>query len=165
MFKGFLKYEKFKSKIKLTNNSSFVILIFAILKFRNIGRSKIWPPPIIFNLSEILIKLKKKKIWENFWGILKNIFTRGIKRHVSVTSIIILEKERERERGREGERERFPLPTIRLYFGYCQPQYRSSRRPKVFSPCLIVQFSCIFTRHEIPSCWEKLRGSYPAPET
>ena len=42
---GFLKNEKLNSKIKLSNNSSFVILIFAILKFRNIGRSKFWPPP------------------------------------------------------------------------------------------------------------------------
>ena len=38
--------------MKLSNNSSFVILIFEILKFRNIGRStfrrsKFWPPPII----------------------------------------------------------------------------------------------------------------------
>ena len=51
MFKGFIKYEKLNSKIKLSNNSSFVILIFIILKFRNINhstfrRSKIWPPPI-----------------------------------------------------------------------------------------------------------------------
>ena len=29
--------EKINSKIKLSNNSSFVILIFVILKFRNIG--------------------------------------------------------------------------------------------------------------------------------
>ena len=44
-----IKNEKLNSKIKLSNNSSFVILIFAILKFRNIGRStfprsKFWPP-------------------------------------------------------------------------------------------------------------------------
>ena len=31
--------EKIKSKIKLSNNSFLVILIFVILKFRNIGRS------------------------------------------------------------------------------------------------------------------------------
>ena len=31
--------EKINSKIKLSNNSSFTILIFVILKFRNIGRS------------------------------------------------------------------------------------------------------------------------------
>ena len=31
--------EKINSKIKLLNNSSFVILIFVILKFRNISRS------------------------------------------------------------------------------------------------------------------------------
>ena len=36
--------EKIKSKIKLSNNSSFVILIFVNLKFQNIGRSKFWPP-------------------------------------------------------------------------------------------------------------------------
>ena len=50
MFKWFIKNEKLNSKIKLSNNSSFVILIFAILKFRNVGRStfrhsKFWPPP------------------------------------------------------------------------------------------------------------------------
>ena len=32
--------EKINSKIKLSNNSSFVILIFVILKFGNIGRSR-----------------------------------------------------------------------------------------------------------------------------
>ena len=31
--------EKINSQIKLSNNSSFTILIFVILKFRNIGRS------------------------------------------------------------------------------------------------------------------------------
>ena len=44
--------EKINSKIKLSNNSCFVILIFVILKFRNIGRStlrrfKFWPPPFL----------------------------------------------------------------------------------------------------------------------
>ena len=38
--------EKIKSKIKLSNNSFLVILIFVILKFRNIGRS-------IFRRSEV----------------------------------------------------------------------------------------------------------------
>ena len=32
--------EKINSEIKLSNNSSFVTLIFIILKFRNIGRSR-----------------------------------------------------------------------------------------------------------------------------
>ena len=45
--------EKINSKIKLSNNWSFVILIFVILKFWNIGRStfrrsKFWPLPFIF---------------------------------------------------------------------------------------------------------------------
>ena len=31
--------EKINSKLKLSNNSSFIILIFVILKFRNIVRS------------------------------------------------------------------------------------------------------------------------------
>ena len=53
MFTWFLKTEKLNSKIKLSNNSFFVILIFAILKFRNIGRStfyrsKFWLPPKSF---------------------------------------------------------------------------------------------------------------------
>ena len=42
--------KKINSIIKLSNNSSFVILVFAILKFRNTGRStfcrsKFYPPP------------------------------------------------------------------------------------------------------------------------
>ena len=53
------KNEKLDSKIKLSKNSSFVILLFAIFKFRNIGhftfrRSKFSPLPIlifiIFNI-------------------------------------------------------------------------------------------------------------------
>ena len=39
-FKWFLKNKKLNSKIKSSINWSFVILIFAILKFRNIGRDK-----------------------------------------------------------------------------------------------------------------------------
>ena len=59
MFKWFLKNEKLNSKIRLSNNSSFVILIFAILKFRNIGRStchrfKFWPPPIYINFQTFI---------------------------------------------------------------------------------------------------------------
>ena len=43
--------EKTNQKIKLSNNSSFVILIFVISKFQNIRRftfrrSKFWPPPV-----------------------------------------------------------------------------------------------------------------------
>ena len=38
VFKWFLKNEKLNSKIKLSNNSSIVILIFAILKLQNTGR-------------------------------------------------------------------------------------------------------------------------------
>ena len=56
VLKWFWKYENLNSKIKLSNNSSFVILIFAILKFRNIGRStfrrsKIWLPSLFFRGS------------------------------------------------------------------------------------------------------------------
>ena len=45
------KNERINSKVKISNNSSFVIVIFAILEFRNIGhstfsRSKFWPPPL-----------------------------------------------------------------------------------------------------------------------
>ena len=39
LFKWYLKNEKINSKIKLSNKSSFVILLFAILKFWNFGRS------------------------------------------------------------------------------------------------------------------------------
>ena len=31
--------EKINSEMKLSNNSSFVIVVFVILKFRNVGRS------------------------------------------------------------------------------------------------------------------------------
>ena len=55
--------EKINSKIKLSNNSSFVILIFGIFKFRNIGRStfrgsKFWPPPRKSNYSIFYIFFK-----------------------------------------------------------------------------------------------------------
>ena len=49
--------------IKLSNNSSFVILIFPIFKFRNIGRStflrsKFWFPPIAhFKLVTVHFKM------------------------------------------------------------------------------------------------------------
>ena len=39
LWKWFMNNEKINSKIKLLHNSSFVILIFVILKFRNIERS------------------------------------------------------------------------------------------------------------------------------
>ena len=50
----FLRNEKLNSKVKLSNNWYFVILMFAILKFRNIGRSifrrsKFWPHPTAHN--------------------------------------------------------------------------------------------------------------------
>ena len=44
--------EKINSKTELSNNSSFVILIFVIMKFRNIGRSKFWPPPGFGNIHD-----------------------------------------------------------------------------------------------------------------
>ena len=49
--------KKRNSKMKLSLNSFFVILIFAILKFRNIGRCKFWPDPKTF-LSFILLYLQ-----------------------------------------------------------------------------------------------------------
>ena len=86
-------YKKWKKSImKLSNNSSFVILVFAILKFRNIGRStfrrsKFWLPPIrsslrwvfflfFLFLSHILIFHLKffflmniHEVYEYFWKI------------------------------------------------------------------------------------------------
>ena len=61
MFKWFLKNEKLNSKTKLSNNSSSVILIFAILKNRHIARStfhrsKFWTPPTASNLLNIIRK-------------------------------------------------------------------------------------------------------------
>ena len=52
--------EKINSKIKLSNNSSFVILIFVILKFRNIGRStfrryKFWPTHVPYTTHKTKI--------------------------------------------------------------------------------------------------------------
>ena len=60
------KNEKLNSKIKLSNNTSFVILTFPILKFRNIGRStfrrsKFRPPPVF----------SPKNIPNKFWVNLK----------------------------------------------------------------------------------------------
>ena len=65
MFKWFLKNEKLNSKIKISNNSCFVILILAILKFRNIGRftlcrSKFWPPPGKINREDSLVTREVK---------------------------------------------------------------------------------------------------------
>ena len=62
MFKWFLKNEKLNSKIKLSNNPSFVILIFAILKFRNISYST-------FCLSKFLT------LTFTLWGSKTNIFS------------------------------------------------------------------------------------------
>ena len=39
------KNDKLNSEIKLSNNSYFVFLRFAIFKFRNIGRSNFLPLP------------------------------------------------------------------------------------------------------------------------
>ena len=66
----FLKNEKLNSKIKLSNHPSFVILIFAILIFRNIGRStfrrsKFWPPPKIWIKIKIIWKTIKTLILDN----------------------------------------------------------------------------------------------------
>ena len=76
--------EKINSKIKLLKNSSFVILIFVILKFRNIGRStfrssKFWPPHpkkltshqetlyIIFRHHLLSLRGKQKSIKSTMW--------------------------------------------------------------------------------------------------
>ena len=60
---NFLKIEKKNSIIKLSNNSSFVILTFAISKFRNIDRSafrryKFWPPPPLYKTIRVCTCLK-----------------------------------------------------------------------------------------------------------
>ena len=57
VFTKFLKNEKINSIIKLSNNSSFVILKFATLKIRNFirstfRRSKFWPPPILIRTQK-----------------------------------------------------------------------------------------------------------------
>ena len=52
--------EKMNLKIKLSNNSSFVILSFVILKFRNIGRS-IYVPSF-----QILTSTRTPEIFNNF---------------------------------------------------------------------------------------------------
>ena len=74
--------EKINSKIKLSNNSPFVILIFTIWKFRSIGRStfrrsKFWNPVAPFSIIFVEhdeINLKKNlpldlrvgyKIWND----------------------------------------------------------------------------------------------------
>ena len=90
------------SEIKLSNNSSFFILIFAISKFRNTGRStfrrsKFWPPPDIlllkneFCLYEKMIDSKphvffiklnhKSKIWKlgsNFFSYVQNYILQNV---------------------------------------------------------------------------------------
>ena len=53
-----MKNEKINSKI--SNNSSFVILIFVILKFRNVER------PIFRNFKIANIKITKDELFDNF---------------------------------------------------------------------------------------------------
>ena len=60
--------ERIDSEIKLSNNSSFVILIFVILKFRNIGRStfrrsKFRSPPS-FSIIRVRVKISNSQILE-----------------------------------------------------------------------------------------------------
>ena len=60
--------------IKLSKNSSFVILIFATLKFRNFSRStfrrsKFWPPPKITN-----VKNYEKFNYSNFFNLRIHFF-------------------------------------------------------------------------------------------
>ena len=73
--------KKINSIMKLSNNSSFVILVFAILKFRNIDRftfrhSEFWLPPMIkfpkFNNLENTWNLKKLSNTLSVQGIKKN---------------------------------------------------------------------------------------------
>ena len=54
--------EKINLKIKLSNNLSFVILIFAILTFRNIGRSKFRPTKFLPPPRRVRVKILKSKI-------------------------------------------------------------------------------------------------------
>ena len=61
------KMKKINLQIKLWNNSSFVILIFAILKFRNIDRStfrrsKFWPSPDVSDNTQL-------KSAEHYWSL------------------------------------------------------------------------------------------------
>ena len=67
-------------KIKLSNNSSFVILIFLILKFRNIGRftfrrSEFWSPPCKKPVSV-------QMALNSFWGGGQNLERRNVKRPI-----------------------------------------------------------------------------------
>ena len=57
--------EKINSKIKLSNNSSFVILIFVIFKFRNIGRSTFRHSKFFLSFIYI-IKYRTQKNTKNF---------------------------------------------------------------------------------------------------
>ena len=89
--------KKINSKIKLSNNSSYVILIFVILKFRNIGRStfrrsKFWPPPEFSNFDIICDAIREKgptiqkidfrimcdpiSLWtDHLWGAIRNFLS------------------------------------------------------------------------------------------
>ena len=62
--------EKINSEIKLSNNSSFVILIFVILKFRkrerqNLERRNV-ERPVFRNFEIANIKIKKDELFDNF---------------------------------------------------------------------------------------------------
>ena len=70
---NFEKNKRINSKIKISNNSSFVILIFEILGFRNciFGRLQFWPQPIvttfkIHKLQRYLWKYNKQLLFKGF---------------------------------------------------------------------------------------------------
>ena len=79
----FSKNEEFNSKIKLSNNSCFVILILAILKFRNIVISNIYITITYYiNFEYLKRNVGKIDFFIVFYIIVqhvKNIFRVGIK--------------------------------------------------------------------------------------
>ena len=62
--------EKVNSKIKLSNNSSFVILMFVILKFRKVGgqnsEQRNVERPVFRNFEIANIKITKDELFDNF---------------------------------------------------------------------------------------------------
>ena len=97
-------YKKLKNSImKLSNNSFFVILIFAIFKFPNIDRFKFWPPPRVPEILgystekiEITRPDPKKSVTRtplNFINFHCNkIFTKNYSLQITVTNYIIYMK-------------------------------------------------------------------------
>ena len=136
--------EKINSKIKPSKISSFVILIFLILKFRNIDRStfrrsKFWPPPkfpIIFSPCTSLATVWVYSIntvycervimiqWWNIYGILY------------ITNIISLKKGHNQPR---------------FFVFFCNPFQSLYKMDEFRIGCVVMHTKCSWLKLSLPA--------------